>query len=44
MTDLYNECSKFLPPVLTQASRSMQMLAKAGDRLKKHPPMKCKYP
>jgi len=29
---------KVLPPVLTQASQSVQSLAKAGDRLKKHPP------
>ena len=28
--DLYNECLKCLPPVLMQASRSVQMLVKAG--------------
>jgi len=43
MIDLYNECSKFLPSVLTQASRSVQTLVKDGDRLKKHPLWKLKY-
>jgi len=31
MTDLYNKCSKCLPPVLIDAS--LQTLAKAGDTL-----------
>jgi len=31
MIDLYNECSKCLPPVLMQVSQSVQTLAKAGD-------------
>jgi len=38
MIDLYNECSKFLPPVLMQASQSVQTLVKAVGQLKKHPP------
>jgi len=37
MTDLYSECSKCLPPVFKSVDASMQKLAKAGGRLKKHP-------